>query len=101
MARAFGSGGVTPVLSGTETPMAGQSLWQQEMTWRNRPLTDEELDSLLPGGYRIVTPPEGYKPKVQRNHNLMATPTPMSTPGFSLGDTPTREVYGVQTPGMN
>ena len=39
------------------------------------------------------------KPKVQRNHNLMATPTPMATPGFSLGSTPTREVYGVQTPG--
>lgn len=29
----------------------------------------------------------------------MATPTPLATPGFSLGDTPTREVYGVQTPG--
>ena len=37
---------------------------------------------------------------MQRNHNLMATPTPMTTPGFSLGETPTREVYGVQTPGM-
>ena len=37
---------------------------------------------------------------MQRNHNLMATPTPMATPGFSLGETPTREVYGVQTPGM-
>jgi singapore isolate B (sub-type 7) whole genome shotgun sequence assembly, scaffold_13 len=36
---------------------------------------------------------------VQRNHNLMATPTPMATPGFNLGDTPTREVYGVMTPG--
>ena len=29
----------------------------------------------------------------------MGTPTPLSTPGFSLGDTPTREVYGMQTPG--
>lgn len=60
VARAFGSGGITPMLSGAETPSSGQNLWQQEMAWRNRPLTDEELDSLLPGGYRIVTPPEGY-----------------------------------------
>ena len=37
-----------------------QLLWQQEMAWRNRPLTDEELDQLLPGGYRIVVPPESY-----------------------------------------
>ena len=36
------------------------SLAQQEMMWRNRPLSDEELDALLPGGYRIVTPPESY-----------------------------------------
>lgn len=30
----------------------------------------------------------------------MATPTPMATPGFNLGDTPTREVYGMTTPGI-
>lgn len=46
--------------SGMATPLGGQSLWQQEMAWRNRPLSDEELDSILPGGYRIVTPPENY-----------------------------------------
>ena len=60
MARAFGSGGVTPILSGSETPLSSGNMWQQEMAWRNRPLSDEELDSLLPGGYRIVTPPENY-----------------------------------------
>ena len=60
VARAFGSGGVTPILSGSETPLSSGNMWQQEMAWRNRPLSDEELDSLLPGGYRIVTPPENY-----------------------------------------
>ena len=59
--RAFGSGTATPLLSGGQTPLAGGvSLVQQEMMWRNRPLSDEELDALLPGGYRIVTPPESY-----------------------------------------
>ena len=36
------------------------TLWQQEMAWRNRPLTDDELDQILPAGYRIVVPPESY-----------------------------------------
>ena len=59
--RMFGSGTATPVAgSGMATPVIGQSVWQQEMAWRNRPLSDEELDSILPGGYRIVTPPESY-----------------------------------------
>ena len=56
--RAFGS--MTPLVSGMQTPQSGLSVAQQEMAWRNRPLTDEELDSLLPGGYRIVTPPANY-----------------------------------------
>lgn len=59
--RIYGSGMATPLsTSGMATPLGGQSLWQQEMAWRNRPLSDEELDSILPGGYRIVTPPENY-----------------------------------------
>lgn len=55
VSRAYGSS--TP---GSATPGGPTTLWQQEMAWRNRPLTDEELDQLLPGGYRIVVPPESY-----------------------------------------
>ena len=55
VSRAFGSS--TP---GSATPGGPMTLWQQEMAWRNRPLTEEELDQLLPGGYRIVVPPESY-----------------------------------------
>lgn len=32
---------------------------------RNRPLTDEDLDQMLPGpgdGYEIVKPPDSYNP---------------------------------------
>ena len=52
------------------------TLWQQEMAWRNRPLTDEELDQLLPGGYRIVVPPESYveiKREYENMYNLEYT----------------------------
>lgn len=57
VSRAFGTS--TPG-SGGVTPGGPMTLWQQEMAWRNRPLTDEELDQLLPGGYHIVIPPESY-----------------------------------------
>ena len=54
-----GYGTSTPGVGGM-TPGGTMPLWQQEMAWRNRPLTDEELDQLLPSGYRIVVPPESY-----------------------------------------
>ena len=54
-----GYGTSTPSVGGM-TPGGTMPLWQQEMAWRNRPLTDEELDQLLPSGYRIVVPPESY-----------------------------------------
>lgn len=48
---------------------------------RSRPVTDEELDALLPtDGYKVLTPPEGYVPK--RRRPVAATPlmTPLMTP---------------------
>jgi len=48
---------------------------------RSRPVTDEELDALLPtDGFKVLTPPEGYVPK--RRRPVAATPllTPLMTP---------------------
>jgi splicing factor 3B subunit 1 len=34
--------------------------WEREIEERNRPLSDEELDAILPTeGYRILEPPPG------------------------------------------
>ena len=33
--------------------------WQREIDERNRPLSDEELDSLFPEGYKVLQPPTG------------------------------------------
>ena len=33
--------------------------WQREIDERNRPLSDEELDSLFPEGYKVLQPPAG------------------------------------------
>lgn len=36
--------------------------WEKEIDDRNRPLSDEELDSMFPPGYKVLQPPAGYVP---------------------------------------
>lgn len=77
----------------------------REMYERNRPLTDEELDAILPGpeqGYKILPPPAGYQPIYTPARKLMATPTPGmfgGVPGTPMYSIPTeseglKQVYG-------
>lgn len=50
---------------------------------RNRRLTDEELDDMLPAGYKIVLPPDDYQPARLATSRVFApseTPTPMPGP---------------------
>lgn len=85
-------------LAGMATPMTSQvpmtpeqitaTRYQQEIDMRNRPLTDEELDDMLPGpeeGFEILIPPEGYKPIRTPSRKLMMTPTPMGHAGGAGG----------------
>lgn len=60
--------------------------WEKEIDERNRPLTDEEIDSMLPtDGYKIVEPPASYVPIRTPARKYMATPTPLSTPvGYAI-----------------
>lgn len=54
---------------------------------RNRYLSDEELDQLLPSeGYTIVTPPPDYAPIRTPAHKLMAAPGPSGGGGFMMQD---------------
>ncbi|KAM0297599.1 hypothetical protein HYE67_007228 [Fusarium culmorum] len=58
-----------------------------DISGRNMPLSDEELDILLPGesdGYKILDPPPGYEPVRAPAHKLMATPAPQT--GFMMQD---------------
>lgn len=59
-----GAGLVTPMVGG-QVPMTPEqwqtAKWQADVDRRNRPMTDEELDALLPvDGYKILDPPAGY-----------------------------------------
>ena len=66
--------------------------WQREIDERNRPLADEEIDSILPPGYKVLQPPTGYIPIRTPARKLTATPTPMAgTAGTPMG-------FRMQTP---
>uniref|UniRef100_A0A251U8V2 Putative U2 snRNP component prp10 n=1 Tax=Helianthus annuus TaxID=4232 RepID=A0A251U8V2_HELAN len=58
------------------------------MRWiedKNRPLTDEELDSMLPQeGYKILEPPATYAPIRTPARKLLAAPTPLGTPLYAI-----------------
>ncbi|PWN21597.1 putative splicing factor 3b subunit 1 [Microstroma glucosiphilum] len=54
---------------------------------RNRGLSDEELDQLLPSeGYKIVEPPPDYAPIRTPAHKLMSAPAAMGGGGFMMQD---------------
>ncbi|ESO05063.1 hypothetical protein HELRODRAFT_99392 [Helobdella robusta] len=59
---------------------------QKELDERNRPLTEEEIDAVLPEGFKILQPPAGYVPIRTPARKLTATPTPIAgTPtGFRM-----------------
>ena len=92
-------GGSVPAIGGVGGAL---SRAEAELAERNRPLTDDELDALLPvKGYRVLEAPATYVPLRTPGRKLMSTPTPIGgTPGFALTDTPARDAYGIPaTPG--
>jgi splicing factor 3B subunit 1 len=75
---------------GMAVPMTPEQMqawtWQNEINERNRPISDEELDAILPSiGYKILLPPSGYVPVRTPNRRLLATPTPMLATGTPMG----------------
>ena len=49
--------------------------------YRNRPLTDEDLDNMFPKeGYKVLKPPDGY---VRRDNKLLAAPSSSSSSSSS------------------
>ncbi|CAM9771926.1 unnamed protein product, partial [Ectocarpus fasciculatus] len=96
-----GLGAATPMYAGAMTPEMSQRMrWEAEVDERNRPISDEELDSMFPpSGYKILDPPASYVPIRTPSRKLLATPTPAGggmTPGFSMTtQTPGRDSYGI------
>jgi len=98
-AGGFGGGPQVPM-----TPEQAQSQrWEREIEERNRPLTDEELDTMFPSeGYKVLEPPSTYVPIHTPARKLMATPTPGGAQGFAIGQDMPNDAYDVpQTPSGN
>lgn len=55
--------------------------WEREIDERNRYLTDEELDTMFPDGYKVLQPPASYQPATTPGRKITATPTPLIGPG--------------------
>lgn len=60
--------------------------WERDLDERNRPLTDEDLDVMLPTeGYKVLEPPATYQPVRTPSRRIFSTPTPMTgMTGFSI-----------------
>lgn len=91
--------GATPVrASGGAEPATPEekirARHEREIAERNKPLTDEELDALLPSdGYEIVEPPADYEPVRTPARKQASTPTP-------AGDEADGQVYQMPEQGM-
>ena len=100
----------TPVgQSGLATPMhpsqASQSAtsFGTDISARNAPLSDEELDAMLPSeGYKVLEPPPGYEPVNAPARKLMSTPTPVASGagygGFMMQEPEDPRAMGKQLP---
>ena len=67
---------------------------------RNAPLSDEELDAMLPGpeeGYKILEFPPGYEPMRAPAHRMVHTPLQQPT-GFTMQDPDSGRVAANQVP---
>eukprot|EP00887_Chlorella_sp_A99_P006158 scaffold22.g6158.t1 len=102
--------GATPAGGfGMETPNAamlaaqaaamGQVQMTPELYQQMKPLSDEELDAMLPGqaeGYKVLPAPPGYVPITTPARKLMATPTPFgATPLYQIPEEDRGQAYDV------
>jgi len=99
-ATPFGDfGAMTPgtVYHAAMTPEQVHAMrWEREVDERNRPFTDEELDAMIPTGYKIVNPPDSYVPIRTQARKLTATPTPLVSDGFQMTTDVPASHYGIQ-----
>ena len=74
-----------------------------DISSRNAPLSDEELDLMLPSeGYKILDPPPGYAPIRTAARKLMSTPAPATSMsgigGFMMQEPESARSMGKQLP---
>ena len=70
-----------------------------DVSGRNAPLSDEELDELLPTeGYKVLLPPPGYEPLRAPARRFAPSQTPVNTGGFMMQQSVDPRSMGKQLP---
>lgn len=78
---------VTPAHPSQQVAGTASISFGNDLSMRNAPISDEELDMMLPGledGYKVLDPPPGYAPIRAPSHKLQQTPAPAT--GFVMQD---------------
>ncbi|WPH02481.1 U2 snRNP component prp10 [Acrodontium crateriforme] len=89
--------GATPALGAT--PAQSMATYGTDISGRNAPISDEELDEMLPSeGYKILEPPPGYEPLRAPAHRLAPPATPANTGGFMMQEAVDARSMGKQLP---
>ena len=95
------AGGATPAphMAGGATPMQAIAGFGTDISNRNAPLSDEELDEMLPAeGYKILEAPPGYEPLRAPARRLAPAATPVNTGGFMMQEPVDARSMGKQLP---
>ncbi|KAM0712429.1 hypothetical protein Q7P37_011525 [Cladosporium fusiforme] len=98
--------GPTGGVDATPAPGAGSAASAQQVmpfgtdvNSRNAPISDEELDELLPSeGYQILIPPPGYEPVRAPAKRVAPSATPLPTGGFMNQEPVDARAMGKQLP---
>ncbi|KAK5172257.1 U2 snRNP component prp10 [Saxophila tyrrhenica] len=86
-------------VNGAATPAPGVMTFGTDVSSRNAPLSDEELNEMLPSeGYKILDPPPGYEPLRAPAKRLAPPQTPVNTGGFMMQEPVDARQMGKQLP---
>ncbi|KAK4565451.1 U2 snRNP component prp10 [Recurvomyces mirabilis] len=94
---AAAAGSATPAVG----PVPGQAMssFGTDISSRNAPLSDEELDEMLPSeGFKILEPPPGYEPTRAPARRVAPAATPVNTGGFMMQEYVDPRSMGKQLP---
>ena len=93
----------TPIHPSQSAPVMMPTTFGTDISSRNAPLSDEELDIMLPSeGYKVLEPPPGYAPIRTPARKLMSTPAPAASTngigGFMMQELESAHAKGKQLP---
>ena len=95
----YGAAGTTAAGTVTMTPEMYQALRvERDIQIRNRPLSDADLDAMLPGpddGYVVLEAPPGYVPIRTPARKLTHTPLPEGTPLYLLPEEDREQAFDI------